>query len=96
MPERDRAEAVSTFWLSARQATGSLLLPPPTALPSEDGSTHLVWGGDRHHLSVDLYPDGSFEWFYRDRLTDAFDGTDEERAAGMPEAFARRLRLVAG
>lgn len=92
---RHLARAVATFYQNARAVGGAAPLPVPTALPSEDGSMHLAWDRDQHHLDVDLFPDGSFEWFYRNRLTDELDGTDEGRVLGMPEALARRLRLIA-
>lgn len=85
---------VATFWERVQRTERGL--PPPTALRSEDGSMHLAWDRDVHHLDVDLRADGTFEWFYRNRLTDELDGTDEERVAGVPEVFAARLRLLAG
>ncbi len=92
---RHLARAVATFFQNARALGGAALLPVPTAIPSEDGSMHLAWDREQHHLDVDLFPDGSFEWFYRNRLTDELDGTDESRVFGMPDALARRIRLIA-
>lgn len=90
LPDRQLAKSVVAFW---REAKPLGPLPVPTAIPFE-GSMHLAWDHGQHHLDVDLFPDGTFEWFYRNRSTNELDGTDESRATGMPEAFARRVRLV--
>jgi hypothetical protein len=92
-PDRQLARAASTFLERARTVGGAL--PVPTAIPSGDGSIHLAWDRNEHHLDADIFPDGSFDWFYRNRLTDELDGTADTRATGMSEALAGRLRLVA-
>ena len=42
----------------------------PEATPTDDGFL-LIWDRDEHHLQVELFHDGLFDWFYRNRDTDA-------------------------
>jgi len=41
----------------------------PEATPTDDGFL-LVWDRDEHHLQVELFQDGSYDWFYRNRDSD--------------------------
>ena len=93
MTDRTLSAAIGAFWINAQQAVGTL--PVPMAIPSEDGSMHLAWDRDEHHLDVDLHGDGTYEWFYSNRITDELDGTDEDRVSGMPADLASRFRIIA-
>jgi hypothetical protein len=84
---------LESFWRRALAASGGKLRPP-IALPQEDGSVHLAWDNGPLHLEVDLFQDGTIEWFYRNRKTNELDGTDDERASGLPEALAARLGAI--
>lgn len=95
LADQSLAARVSVFWRAAEAAVGPMTLPAPMAIPSGEGGAHLAWDAEQHHIEVDLFSDGSFDWFYRNRLTDEIDGTREDRASGMPEDLARRIRLVA-
>jgi hypothetical protein len=41
----------------------------PEATPTDDGFL-LTWDRDEHHLQVELFRDGTYDWFYRNRDTD--------------------------
>jgi hypothetical protein len=42
----------------------------PEANPTDDGFL-LVWDRDEHHLQVELFREGTYDWFYRNRDTEA-------------------------
>jgi hypothetical protein len=41
----------------------------PEATPTDEGFL-LVWDRDEHHLQVEFFQDGSYDWFYRNRDSD--------------------------
>ena len=59
------APKVEDFW-----SWVSSELSAPEANPTDEGFL-LVWDRDEHHLQVELFRDGSYDWFYRNRDTDA-------------------------
>jgi hypothetical protein len=50
----------------------------PEATPTDEGFL-LVWDRDEHHLQVEFFQDGSYDWFYRNRDN---DGVSSEE--GLP------------
>lgn len=64
-------------------------LPPPQAGPTGEGAFQLVWDAGRHHVEAELH-DGVFDWFYRDRTTNAFEAGEDYRL----NSFPARLRTV--
>jgi hypothetical protein len=72
-------------------ASAVVHVPVPHAGPLPDGGFQFVWDNEPHHLEVDILPDGSMEWFYRNRKTDEFDGDDF--SGGFPEALQDRFTL---
>jgi hypothetical protein len=42
-------------------------MPVPAACTGPDGELFSSWDRGRHHLEVEILPDGPAEWFYRDR-----------------------------
>jgi hypothetical protein len=88
-----QVQTVFRFWQSARQALGDLVTPPLTQ-PTVDGAIQLAWERGPHYLQVDIYPDSMVEWFYRNRLTEELDGTDEQRVSGLAQPLLARMRLA--
>jgi hypothetical protein len=58
------APRIEEFWLWVSEK-----LWAPEATPTDDGFL-LIWDRDEHHLQVELFHDGSYDWFYRNRDRD--------------------------
>lgn len=73
------------------------LAPSPWPLPltqmTATGNVQLAWDTGRHYVEVDILPDGTQEWFYRDRKTNVLDGTDEPEA-GVSSMFVDKVRKI--
>lgn len=50
--------------------------PPPAFIVTESGESHVYWQSDNKIVDVDIKSD-KCHWFYRDRITDEIDGTEE-------------------
>lgn len=93
--------------LTARQAQVArsvwaevLRLEPRPRLPSigrhEDGLFYVSWNYPDMGLSVDIEPDGTVSWFFKDDATGVLLGTEGEPEPKLPPLFftlARLLRL---
>lgn len=84
--------AVRDLWrtLSFRLGIG---LPVPLT-QTTDEAIQLAWENGRHYFDVEIYPDGSLEWFYRDRESGEVEGTEDERSMKPTNAFFNRLNLI--
>jgi hypothetical protein len=65
-------------------------VPVPQAGPLPEGGFQFVWDRGEHHLEVDILPDRSFEWFYRNRRTGDVAG-DDSAAGALPEVVRAQL-----
>ena len=67
----------------------------PAAMPLEDYADGAVfqfaWDDGPHHLDIDLMKDGTMEWFYCNRKTNAVDGN--EGSDGTDNELREYLRL---
>jgi len=89
------AKFASSFWNQACATLGAGLVAPVT-VPGEDGSVHLAWDFGYHYFDIDLFADGSAEWFYRDRSAGIVDGGEVQSISGtLTNDILRRLKLVA-
>ncbi len=70
-------------------------LPLPVTQPTDSGAIQLAWNRGSYCVEIDLYQDGSYDWFFRDRKCNVIDGNPNSRASGLPKRFVERLRLVA-
>lgn len=56
----------------------------PSAGPYEDEDIiQFYWSQDEHHIDVDIFHDGSFEWFYRNRNTNETDSGEQRDVGGL-------------
>jgi hypothetical protein len=71
--------------------------PAPSVTRHEDGSLSFAWESTpiRHHLDAIVHADGTFEWFYLDRVTEKREGTQGDPEAQIPEQFLVLARHVA-
>lgn len=77
--------------------------PEPIIEMTEDEGVRFAWNSEASYacstpcwyLDLEVYDDGTFEWFYSDRTNGAVDGTQGAREEVLPEAFYQRLESLA-
>lgn len=99
LPSQGAARVAERLFRDARarvrDQTGRSLSVPMT-IRGDDGSLHLAWDAGRHYVDVDVFTDGTIEWFYRDRTTETLDGPEDPcPASPLPRGLVARLGLVA-
>lgn len=83
------AQAVRKIWGEV-----SVDLWAPQAAPRDD-SFLMVWDRGRHHLEIEIFSSGTYDWFYRDRLEDTFqtqEGVPIHRTPSPLRAFVRKTK----
>lgn len=85
-------EKIKEFWNKIKQDF-PLIDDPQTGL-SNDGSYQFVWNKAEHHLDIDIYDDGSIDWFYRNSFSKKIDGTDESKDFLISEALIKYLNII--
>lgn len=87
----DRATIALATWemLSARVPGLPL---PCVSLDAEDGAIQLSWLVGDVVVEIDAFPDGTFQWFTRDRAADVHDGSEDPGA--LPDAAIDALRRL--
>lgn len=85
---------VRAFWEELKNRIGRPLRLPIT-MPAGDGSIQLAWSTKEHYLDIDMFADGSYEWFYRNRFTDELDGTENERCTALSAPLLALIDRVA-
>lgn len=83
---QSHARAVRQVWHELACGVGPGL-PYPAAGPEEDGAVTLVWSTDAYVAEVTVHPDGRHEWFFRNHLTGAFEGTEQAVWGGPHHRF---------
>ena len=71
-------------------------LDDPQAMLSEDGSLGLDWEFDKYQFSIEVLPDLTVDWFWRNRETEEFDGMDEQPSSFIPGEFLQKFRDAQG
>ena len=69
----------------AWQTIKSKLPAPECALA--DGGVIFVWDHGPHHLEMEFLEDGGYDWFYRNRETNASEGQEDLAAGSLPQRF---------
>lgn len=68
--------------------------PEPIIEGTLDGGVRFAWSTTRVYLDVEVYLDGTVEWFFEDRETGKTDGTEDERDAQLPDQFFNYMRAL--
>ncbi len=89
------AAHVRQTWKELRAAIGPTL-SPPRAEPGEEGEFRLSWSRSGYYAEVEIYPNGMYEWFLRDRVLDKHDGTTEARWTLSREFIKALTALISG
>ena len=87
------AKNVKSLLWKLSSELGILTTPNPQALPGEDeGSLELSWWIGKHQISVDVFPNGNIDWFWRNSETYEYEG-EEGKALNSPlEKFIQHFR----
>ena len=86
MVSPELAAAVRTLW---SEVSGDLWAPQAT--PRED-SFLMVWDRGKHHLELEVFSGGTFDWFYRDRVEDTFKAGEGVTIHRMPSPLRAAVR----
>ncbi len=84
------ARAVQSVWWTLCNRVGETLRAPAGG-PGGELGFQFTWSATEHCLEIDIASDGTFEWFYRDRVRDEWLGSDDDRCTVPPEALVRLL-----
>jgi hypothetical protein len=88
------ANNAERIWRYLRPLANNIAIPD--AAVTEGGGLFMSWDRGKHHLEIELLPNGRYEWFYRNRSTDAFAGEYNYPATTvLPPALLAQFRLVA-
>jgi hypothetical protein len=82
---------VCGFWRQLRSLVNGAF-PLPQAGPTPDQGLLMLWDRDRHHLEVEIYEDGTYDWFYRDRQTESYLGDEGLALDVRPPELVGQLR----
>ena len=82
---------VCGFWQELRSSFRGAF-PVPQASPTPDLGLLMLWDRDRHHLEVEIYEDGTYDWFYRDRETESYLGDEGLALDFRPPELLDHLR----
>lgn len=88
----DVASASEQLWFNL--AENSVTLTPPDASPTNDGGLLMSWDREGRHLEIEVLPDLSYEWFYRERLADVTENDEAASVDVVSPELVRRLRQV--
>lgn len=65
--------------------------PEPIIESTQEGGVRFAWSTESTYLDLEVYEDGTFEWFFDGRSAGETDGTESEREVGLPAGFLARL-----
>lgn len=91
---RSHAERVRSVWRDLRKALGPHLALP-LAEPGEDGALKLSWSSKEVYADLELHPDGSQEWFWRDRRRDVYGGSTQPTHGSLDTRLLDAIARVA-
>ncbi len=85
----DLKPSVKTAWATAR----ALRLWAPESSLTEDGLL-MVWDRGRHHIQVEVYPNATFDWFYRDRGHEGYEYGEGIALSNLRLSLAPFVKLL--
>lgn len=63
----------------------------PEATPREE-SFLLVWDRGRHHLQMEIFSAGTYDWFHRDRSANTFQAQEDVPVGRIPSPLRAAIR----
>jgi plasmid stabilization system protein ParE len=88
----EHASHVQRFWRNLR-ASAHGPLQVPQAGPTDGPGFLLVWDRHRHHLEIEIFEDGNYDWFYRDRDSESYQGDEGLEASARARELLKHLRF---
>jgi hypothetical protein len=85
------AREVRRFWEFLNFVMDDLMLP--IALPGGELGFSFVWNSKEVNITIEIGQDGTFDWFFRDKLSDEILGTENEHLPCLPPELCRKLYL---
>ena len=89
--EATTASAAMKSWRALSVAAENKL-PAPDAGVGPDGQLLYTWNKDKHHFELEIFPDGSGEFFYLNRLTNEMWGYDYKAGNMVPNEVIYRMK----
>ena len=88
-------QGVIELWQALERFGGDV--PPPYSAATESGGLSMTWDRGRHHFEIEVLTNGTYDWFYMDRDSQARAGA-EARPLGSygPEMFSYLRRTLEG
>ncbi len=90
----EHVAAVRAIWSELLRFLGAELRIPRTQ-PTAEGGVLLAWDLGSEHLELEVFPDRSLHWFYRDRKTNHFEGSNDEPVRSIVVPLRDHLNRVA-
>jgi hypothetical protein len=74
-------ELANTLWNALKKHFPNIRIPQAGPLISENTGFQFAWDSNEHHLEIDILYDKltdkyELDWFYRNRKTDTYNGSD--------------------
>jgi hypothetical protein len=88
-------DAVRWLWKMLSREIGMGIRPPLTQVTGDD-VIQLAWETGQLYFDIDVFPDGTLAWFFRDRASGTAEGTEDEHLTSIPPEAIRRLKSVLG
>ena len=79
-------------WNDLKAASGNLL-PVPDASPGPDDQVLYTWNNGEHYLELEVFPEGSAEFFYRNRESGQLWEYEYTVGAVLPQDVNDKLAL---
>ncbi len=79
-------------WNQLRKAT-SYALPVPDACPGPDNQLLYTWDNTEHHFEVEIFPEGTGEFFYRNRVSGQLWEAEYTVGQPVPQEIIDKLEL---
>ena len=91
LEDKATAKVLAVFWRRLKAELPDL--PEPAAMPLEDGGVQMCWDKGEFHFEIDIFANETYEWFYRNRFINSYQG-GELSVYFFPAEMLTRLQLL--
>jgi hypothetical protein len=88
----DVAGACDQLWINLYELVADIV--PPDAGPTNDGGLLMSWDQKGRHLEIEVYPDTSYEWFFRERTANVTESGTARTVDTISDELAHWLRYL--
>ncbi len=86
-------DAVLSLWKVLSREVGMPMRAPLTQVTGDD-TIQLAWEHGQLYFDIDVFSDGRFAWFFRDRASGTAEGSEDDRLTSIPPEALHRLKSV--